>query len=80
MCTCGRRGADDGVAGATVGDLLGVLVELDAEVGESTERLRGCVTLLRQRRASWREIGAALGVSRQAAWQRFHGVVDGPPR
>jgi ATP-dependent protease Clp ATPase subunit len=29
------------------------------------------VELLRQRKLSWAEIGKALGVSRQAAWERF---------
>ncbi|GAB3015085.1 hypothetical protein GCM10011376_06660 [Nocardioides flavus (ex Wang et al. 2016)] len=29
------------------------------------------VDLLRTRRVSWAEIGRALGVSRQAAWERF---------
>ena len=33
--------------------------------------LRGLVDLLRQREVSWARIGEALGVSRQAAWQRF---------
>jgi len=37
-----------------------------AEVG-----LRGLVDLLRDREVSWARIGDALGVSRQAAWQRF---------
>lgn len=49
---------------------------LDAEVTQSGARLNGCVAILRERRASWREIGEALGISRQAAWQRFHGSVD----
>ncbi len=31
------------------------------------------VELLRQRGASWAEIGNALGVTRQAAWERFAG-------
>ena len=29
------------------------------------------VDLLRERKVSWAEIGRALGVSRQAAWERF---------
>lgn len=52
-------------------ELLELLPELEAEVDASQERLKACVALLRDRRASWREIGEALEVSRQAAWQRF---------
>jgi ClpX C4-type zinc finger len=33
--------------------------------------LRGLIDLLRQRRVSWARIGEALGVTRQAAWDRF---------
>jgi ClpX C4-type zinc finger len=33
--------------------------------------VRGLVDLLRSRRVSWTRIGAALDVSRQAAWERF---------
>lgn len=63
-----------------MGELLGELLTLDAQVMESEDRLRRCVALLRDRRASWREIGEALGVSRQAAWQRFHSVATGNTR
>lgn len=63
-------------AGTPVPGLLGLLVELEGEVVASGERLEACVVLLRERRVSWREIGEALGVSRQAAWQRFRGAVD----
>lgn len=55
-----------------LGDLLDRLPVLDARVSASTQELRAWVALLRRRRASWREIGDALHVSRQAAWQRFH--------
>ena len=54
-------------------DLLDLLPELDARVSDAVSELRACVEVLRRRRASWREIGDALNVSRQAAWQRFHG-------
>ena len=33
--------------------------------------LRGLVDLVRSRDVSWARIGDALGVSRQAAWERF---------
>jgi biotin operon repressor len=38
-------------------------------VGE--EKLRNHVSELKQRGVSWDRIAAALGVSRQAAWERF---------
>ena len=34
-------------------------------------KLREAVNLAREQGASWDEIGKALGVSRQAAWERF---------
>lgn len=63
----------DGCAldGLSLPELLELLPDLEAEVDASHARLRACVALLRQRRASWREIGDALAVSRQAAWERF---------
>lgn len=35
--------------------------------------VRGAVTDLRRRGMSWRQIGDALGISRQSAWERFSG-------
>lgn len=40
-------------------------------VESASAGLHGLVDLLRQREVSWARIGAALGVSRQAAWERF---------
>ena len=34
-------------------------------------QLQGVVDLLRAREVSWAQIGEALGVSRQSAWERF---------
>ncbi len=58
--------------GLSVGEMLRLLPDLEAEVAASHDRLRVCVAALRARRATWREIGQALEVSRQAAWERFH--------
>lgn len=52
-------------------DLLALLPELEVEIEAGERRLRECVRLLRAHRATWREIGDALQVSRQAAWERF---------
>jgi biotin operon repressor len=35
--------------------------------------LRAAVKLARQQGRTWEEIGKALGVSRQSAWERFSG-------
>lgn len=59
------------LASASLPELLTMLPELEAAVDAANARLRACVALLRERRASWREIGEVLEVSRQAAWQRF---------
>ncbi len=58
-------------AAVGVEDLLVLLRDLEADVGASERRLGECVRVLRERRATWREIGEALQISRQAAWERF---------
>ncbi|MEY2571639.1 MAG: hypothetical protein QOE63_1989 [Acidimicrobiaceae bacterium] len=40
---------------------------------EAERRLRAMVDELRSRNVTWARIGEALGVSRQAAWERFSG-------
>jgi hypothetical protein len=35
--------------------------------------VHAAVTDLRQRGLSWAQIGGALGISRQSAWERFSG-------
>jgi len=54
-----------------ISSLLALLPALEDEIEAGERRLRECVRLLRARRATWREIGDALQVSRQAAWERF---------
>jgi len=51
--------------------LLGRLQPAAALVASADAGLRGLVDVLRQREVSWARIGDALGVSRQAAWERF---------
>ena len=36
--------------------------------------LRDWVKLIRSRKISWAEIGKVMGISRQAAWERFREV------
>ena len=56
---------------ASLEALLATLPLLAAEARLADERLHARVALLKDRRATWAEIGSALNVSRQAAWQRF---------
>lgn len=51
--------------------LLATLVPSSTAVDTAREVLQGHVDLLRTRGVSWSRIGEALGISRQAAWERF---------
>lgn len=44
---------------------------------ETDKRRRGCISALRQSGVSWSRIGAALGISKQLAQQRY-GRVEAP--
>jgi biotin operon repressor len=52
-------------------ELLATLRPSSAAVDATRDVLQEHVDLLRKRGVSWSEIGDALGVSRQAAWERF---------
>jgi hypothetical protein len=52
-------------------ELLATLPMILASAEQNTAFAREWVDLLRTRQVSWAEIGRALGVSRQAAWERF---------
>jgi hypothetical protein len=51
--------------------LLARLGAIEATLRGKTNQLQRVVDLLRTRSVSWAAIGAALGISRQAAWERF---------
>ncbi len=51
--------------------LLAAMRSSSAMVDQARETLQRHVELLRERGVSWAAIGEALGVSRQAAWERF---------
>jgi hypothetical protein len=51
--------------------LLGALKPAASAVDGTRTVLQALVEALRQRGVSWEAIGGALGVSRQAAWERF---------
>jgi ClpX C4-type zinc finger len=52
-------------------ELLKTLPPSSAAVEATRAILQEHVDLLRKRGVSWAEIGDALGISRQAAWERF---------
>jgi len=51
--------------------LLEQLAAIEQTVQGKGSQLQGVVELLRSREVSWAQIGAALGISRQSAWERF---------
>ena len=51
--------------------LLERLGAIEQTVQGKGSQLQGVVELLRSREVSWAQIGAALGISRQSAWERF---------
>ena len=52
-------------------ELLAGLKPAEASVQGMRDILQQQVEILRKRGISWAEIGAAMGISRQAAWERF---------
>jgi hypothetical protein len=52
-------------------EVLATLPQIMASAEQNTAFAHEWVDLLRQRHISWAEIGRTLGVSRQAAWERF---------
>ncbi|MCZ4092934.1 ClpX C4-type zinc finger protein [Sinorhizobium psoraleae] len=51
--------------------LLSLLKPIEETVEGKSNQLQSVVETLRSRRVSWAHIGQALGISRQAAWERF---------
>ena len=51
--------------------LLTYLGAADSVLQRTRDRVQEIVDILRKREVSWADIGAALKVSRQAAWERF---------
>ncbi|MFJ9344652.1 ClpX C4-type zinc finger protein [Streptomyces sp. NPDC101733] len=54
-------------------EMLGHIPRVAAVVTQVEADLHSWVQELRRRKVTWAAIGAALGVSRQAAWERFSG-------
>ena len=60
----------------TDADMLARLPLIAATATQVDRYLRAWVARIRERHISYAEIGKALGVSRQAAWERFSRSVD----
>jgi hypothetical protein len=54
-------------------ELLTGLARIQAVVSQADAAVHDHVDVLRSRGISWTRIGQALGVSKQAAWERFSG-------
>lgn len=53
--------------------LLSHLPEVAAVSGQVEAALSAWVNIARERNISWARIGASLEMTRQSAWERFHG-------
>ena len=53
--------------------MLASLAKIQAAVSQADAAVHDHVAVLRDRGISWTRIGEALGVSKQAAWERFSG-------
>lgn len=56
----------------SIEELLGFLPKIVRTANQVDQFLHEWVQMLHERGASWQRIGLTLGVSRQAAWERFH--------
>ena len=54
-------------------EMLASLARTQAAVAQADTAVHDHVAVLRDRGISWMRIGEALGVSKQAAWERFSG-------
>lgn len=54
-------------------DLLALLPKVAAAGTQADRQLTAWVRKARARRITWTRIGAALGTTRQSAWERFSG-------
>jgi hypothetical protein len=53
-------------------ELLDSLPKIQATAAQANEFLQAWVRIARSRGLTWSEVGRALGISRQAAWERFN--------
>jgi len=60
-----------GISGDAESDPLAVISGITEGTKSMEAQLRESVARARQLRFTWEEIGEALGVTRQSAWERF---------
>lgn len=72
----GKRATASPWESMTDAEVLDTLPLISQTADQVTEVLVEWVDVARSRKLSWAEIGKALGVSRQAAWERFSHRVD----
>lgn len=60
-----------GISGRVEDHPLEVISGITAGIKSLEPTLRQAVSIARQRRRTWEEIGEALGTTRQSAWERF---------
>jgi hypothetical protein len=65
------QGTFSGYDAHPTGQLLALLKPAAKILDNVRDDLQAKIDELRRREVSWAEIGGALGVSRQAAWERF---------
>lgn len=53
---------------------LAALENINSKAQQAESDIRGAVKAAREAHASWAEIGKALGVTRQAAWEKYKGL------
>ncbi|HEX5120531.1 MAG TPA: ClpX C4-type zinc finger protein [Pseudonocardiaceae bacterium] len=54
-------------------EILSSLPKIATVSAQTDARIQSLVDLLRDRGVAWARIGAALGVTRQSAWEKFSG-------
>ncbi|RSM97056.1 hypothetical protein DMB42_46665 [Nonomuraea sp. WAC 01424] len=67
---------DQYVSGMSDEDVLAALPRQALTVEQAERDLRAWVGILRDREVTWARIGEALGITRQAAWDRFAADVE----
>lgn len=60
-----------GISGEPSENPLAVIRGITSGIKSLEPTLREAVATARQQRLTWEEIGEALGVTRQSAWERF---------
>lgn len=57
---------------------LAALENINSKARAEVDNVREAVRAARKAHASWAQIGRALGISRQAAWEKYKDLDDDP--